>query len=63
MSKFIGRKLNIGIGKESTRGTAVAATFWMPKMELTHDDKITQVVNESSIGVIEDAEGADITMK
>ena len=63
MSKFIGRKLNVGIGKESVRGTAVAASFWLPKMEFTQDDKITQAVNESSVGVIEDAEGADITLK
>ena len=63
MTKFIGRKLNIGIGKESVRGTAVAATFWLPKMELTQDDKIQQVIDESSVGVIEDAKGADITMK
>ena len=63
MTKFIGRKVNIGIGKESVRGTEVAATFWLPKMELTHDDKIEQVINESSVGVIEDANGADITLK
>lgn len=63
MTKFIGRLVNIGIGKESARGTAVAPTFWIPKMELSHDDKIQQVVNESSVGVIEDAEDASIVQK
>lgn len=63
MTKFIGRLLNIGIGKESVRGTPVAASFWLPKMELSHDDKIEQVVNGSSVGVIADAEGADIVRK
>lgn len=63
MSLHIGRKYSIGIGKESTRGTAVAATHWLPKMELTIDDKINYAVNESSVGVIEDAIGQDITSK
>ena len=63
MSKFIGRLLNIGVGKESVRGTAVAATYWQPKMELTDDDKVTQVINESSLGNIADAEGANITQQ
>ena len=63
MTKFIGRLLNIGIGKESVRGTPVAASFWLPKMELTQDDKIEQVINGSSVGVIADAEGADIVRK
>ena len=63
MAKFIGRKLNVGIGKETVRGTPVAASFWLPKMDFTHDDKIEQAINESSVGVIEDAQGADITLK
>lgn len=63
MSKFIGRLVNVGIGKESSRGTAVTPTYWIPKMEFSHEDKIQQVVNENSIGVIEDASGASITQK
>lgn len=63
MSKLIGRKFNVGIGKESSRGTAVAATYWMPKMEFSHDDKIEYAVDETSIGVIADAQSQDITNK
>lgn len=63
MSKFIGRKLNIGIGKETVRGTAVAASYWLPKTDCSIDDKIEQVINENSIGVIEDAEGASLVQK
>lgn len=63
MTKIIGRKFSIGIGKETTRGTAVAADFWLPKTELTHDDKIDVVVDESSIGVIENAQGQDVVQK
>lgn len=63
MSKFIGRLVHVGIGKETVRGTAVDPTFWLPKMEFTHDDKIQQVVDESSLGVIEDAADASVTQK
>lgn len=63
MTVFIGRKFNVGIGKESVRGTAVAASYWIPKMDFKHDDKIDVVVDESSVGVIEDAQGQDIVAK
>lgn len=60
---FIGRKFNVGIGKESSRGTAVAATYWIPKMDFKHDDKIDVVVDETSVGVIEDSQGQDTVFK
>lgn len=61
MTKIIGRKFSIGLAKEATRGTAVAAAFWIPKTDLTIDDKINIVTDDSSIGVIEDAIGQDVT--
>ena len=63
MAYHIGRKYNVGIGKEVTRGTAVAADYWLPKMVFTHDDKIDVVVDESSIGIIEDAQSQDVVGK
>lgn len=64
MSKFIGRLADIGIKKETTRGTAeTSATFWLPKMSFSYDDKIEQVVDESSYGIIEDSTGASIIGK
>jgi hypothetical protein len=63
MSKFIGRLVHVGIAKEAVRGTALDPVFWLPKMEFSHDDKIQQVVDESSLGVIEDAEDASVTQK
>lgn len=63
MAKYIGRQTNVGFGKESSRGTAVAATFWAPAMEFAYDDKVLQVVNESSLGVIEDADNASVVRK
>jgi hypothetical protein len=63
MTKVIGRKFSVGIGKESSRGTAVAASFWIPKTEVSVDDRINYAIEDSSIGVIEDAVDQDITGK
>lgn len=64
MSKFIGRLADIGIKKESVRGTAEStASFYLPKMSFSYDDKIDQVVDESSYGIIEDSTGASIVAK
>ncbi len=62
-SEFIGRQTDIGIAKESVRGTAVAATFFVPHMDFTFDEKVEQVVDESSVGVIEDSIDANVTEK
>ena len=40
MSKFVGRLYQIGLGKESSRGTGVAPTYWIPKTAVSFDDKI-----------------------
>lgn len=64
MSKFIGRLADIGIAKEASRGTAEsAATFWLPKTALSYDDTIQQVMDESSLGVVEDSPNAVIVAK
>jgi len=63
MVKFIGRQVDIGIGKESVRGTAVDPTFFIPKVNLTLDEQVQQVVDPSSIGRIEDSIDANITEK
>lgn len=64
MSKFIGRIADIGIAKEGTRGTKeTSADFWLPKLSLSLDDGIEQVIDESSVGVIEDATEATVVGK
>lgn len=63
MGKAIGRTSDIGFAKESVRGTAVDATFFVPQMSLTLDEQVTQAIDESSIGVIEDSIDANITEK
>lgn len=63
MSKFIGRRFNIGLGKESTRGTAVVASYWYPKMDFSVEDQVDTVIDNSGIGVIEDSNSSDIVKK
>lgn len=61
MAKGIARKINLGLAKEATRGTAeAAATFWLRKVTAQLDEKKEFAQQEQSIGVIEDAIGADI---
>lgn len=60
MTNFIGRQRNVGIGKETVRGTAVTAEYWIPAIEFSNDDKIVQAVNESAHGKIGDADDARI---
>jgi len=55
--------MHIGIGKETVRGIYVSPEYWLPKMEFSCDDKIEQVVNESSYGVIDDASDASATQQ
>ncbi|MDR2416360.1 MAG: hypothetical protein LBD75_07370 [Candidatus Peribacteria bacterium] len=52
---YIGRKINIGLALETTRGTARTATMWMRKTNCSFEPKITKVVDEGSLGVIHDA--------
>jgi hypothetical protein len=52
---FIGRKIQVGIGKETVRGSVVAPTYWMPKLEASVEEKRVYANDESSIGNIADA--------
>lgn len=61
--KYIGRRMNIGFGKETSRGTAVAAAVWVPKLEFNFDDKFETVRDESSVGVIETPNDSIIVKK
>lgn len=61
MGTFIGRLTDIGIAKESVRGTAVDAIFFVPQVNFNFDEQIQQVIDESSVGVIEDSIDANVT--
>lgn len=62
MSKGIGRLIQFGIARETTRGTSEsAATYWIPVDDLEVDDKDERVLDEQSRGVIEGSVGESLT--
>lgn len=61
MSKAIGRTVQVGIAKETSRGTAIsAAEFYIPFASLSLDEKKGSVVDEEARGIIEDSVGSTI---
>lgn len=60
MTKFIGRQFNVGIGKETTRGTPRVSAYWLPVTDVTIDEKVNQVKYDATYGVIENQLDADV---
>lgn len=63
MPKFIGRKISVGFGKETVRGTSVAPTAWFPKTNLSYDEKTESIEDESSVGVIMGSSDAQLVKR
>lgn len=55
MSKYIGRLVNVGLARESSRGTPVAAQFWMPKNGVAFFDRVSKETSGLNYGTIGDA--------
>jgi hypothetical protein len=56
MPKSIGRVAQFGLAKETVRGTPeTAATFWLPNSDLKLEEKQGRIMNEQSLGLIEDS--------
>jgi len=54
--KGIGRLIQVGIAKETTRGTAISsASYWNPWSDLTLDEKKEFAIDDQSYGIIEDS--------
>ncbi|MFA5050953.1 MAG: phage tail tube protein [Patescibacteria group bacterium] len=60
---IIGRQEEIGIGVESVRGTPTTASRWFKKLTASILPRAEKAVDESSMGVLEDSQGARITKK
>ena len=61
MAKGPGRLVQVGIARESTRGTSPAgATFYIPFAELDLDEKKRFAVDEQARGIIEESTGQSI---
>ncbi|MCF7819874.1 MAG: hypothetical protein K9M44_00180 [Candidatus Pacebacteria bacterium] len=57
------RKFNIGIGKETSRGTAITPAYWLKPLSEDINDKIEVIASERAVGVIEDSEDQEISKK
>lgn len=60
MADYIGRKVAVGLGKETVRGTAVAPTFFVRHLSLDFKQKGEVVQNESALGVREKFSDSEI---
>lgn len=60
MADYSGRQSYIGLGKETTRGTAVAASYWLRWLSRDFQDQVEKVRNESALGVLNKYSGSDI---
>lgn len=63
MSKYIGRLVDLGIGRETSRGSGVSPTYWVPKVSFSFDDKIVKARSDAGIGELADSEEAFVTTK
>lgn len=64
MSEIIGRQVEVGVAVENTRGTAInVAEKWIRHVTASIMQKVEKVVDDTSRGRIEDAEGARITQQ
>ncbi len=61
MGKYIGRKVCVGIAKETVRGTAeAAAEFWLPIKAFNHENKVEHAMNDAAQCTIVENSGAEI---
>lgn len=64
MSKGIGRLMQMGVAKETSRGTPeAAATYWIPFSEAAVDERRDFVTEDQSRGVIEGSAGERLVKK
>ena len=64
MAEFIGRRVNLGASRETSRGTNPGSvSFWMPRTELTFQDRVDKVISGQSHGHIDDATDAFVAAK
>lgn len=61
MTRVIGRLTKLGMGRETTRGTGVAPTYWIPVLDMSFEDTIELTDNESGFGSIASISDSEVT--
>ena len=60
---WIGRRASVGIGRESTRGTGVAPTYWLNLLSFSFNDVVDRALSEASFAGIWGGDQAPKTME
>ena len=47
---WIGRRMSVGIGLESTRGVGVAPTYWLNTLSFSFNDVVDRALSEAATG-------------
>ena len=63
MTKFVGRRGQLGIAVESTRGVPVVPAFWVPNTTMSFFDRIEEAREEQGQGFIADSDSKYVVMK
>lgn len=63
MAPILGRTRAVGLGKETTAGTTVAPTYWIPETDLTVEDRVSRIYDESALGTRYKAFAGDTNME
>lgn len=61
MSKYIGRLVDVGVNRETTRGGGAEPEIHLPLTSLAFDDKVTKARSSGSLSKLEDSEEAFVT--
>lgn len=62
MSQVLGRTRSVGLGKEGPYGVAVAPTVWLPQQDVSIEDKIARIFDNSGLGTRNGSFGGDTSM-
>lgn len=63
MTKFVGRKGQLGVAIEATRGTPVSPTFWIPWSTMSFFERTETAREEQGLGVIADSDSKYVTQR
>lgn len=63
MTEILKRKFNIGVGKETVRGTKVEPGMWLKPTSEDISEKVEVIATERSMGIIEDSDDQVVTKK